>query len=47
VVHEHAGPGATLAERHPQRIQDERGAHVASQLPADHAAAVGVEDEGE
>jgi hypothetical protein len=35
------------AERHLQRVHDERGAHVARELPADHAAAVGVEHERE
>ena len=41
------GAGAALAERHPQRVEDEGGAHVTGQLPADDAAAVGVQDEGE
>jgi hypothetical protein len=41
--------GARLAprERHPQRVEDQIGAHVGRQLPADQAAAVGVDDERE
>ena len=34
-------------QRHPQRVQNERGAHVAGELPADDPAAVGVDDERE
>jgi hypothetical protein len=41
------GAGRALAERHPQRVEDEGGAHVRRQLPADDAAAAGVDDEGE
>jgi hypothetical protein len=40
------GAGAALMQRHPQRVQDERGAHVPGELAADHAPAVGVDDEG-
>jgi len=40
------GAGPTLAERHPQRIEDEVGAHVGCQLPADDSAAEGVDHEG-
>jgi hypothetical protein len=48
VVHErHIGAGAALAERHPQRVEHERGAHVRRQLPAHDAAAVGVDHERE
>ena len=41
--------GARLAarERHPQRVEHEVGAHVTGELPADNAAAVDVDDEGE
>jgi hypothetical protein len=41
--------GAALAsrERHPQRVEDERGAHVRRELPADDAAAVDVDHERE
>jgi hypothetical protein len=41
------GAATALMQRHPQRVQDERGARVPGDLPADHAPAVGVEDEGE
>jgi hypothetical protein len=34
-------------QRHPQSVEDERGAHVARELPADDLAAVGVDDEAE
>jgi hypothetical protein len=48
VVHERdVGAGAALAERHPQRVEHQGGAHVAGELPADDAAAVGVDDERE
>jgi hypothetical protein len=48
VVHERdGGAGLALAERHPQRVEDQRGAHVAGELPADDPAAVGVDDERE
>src|SRR3954464_8860277 len=39
--------GVALVDRHPQRVQDELGAHVRCELPADDPAAVGVQDEGE
>ena len=42
-----SAPRAALAERHPQRVEDEVGAHVAGELPADDLAAVGVEHERE
>jgi hypothetical protein len=41
------GAGAALPERHPQRVEHERGAHVGGELPADHLAAEGVDHEGE
>jgi hypothetical protein len=48
VVHERdVGAGAAPAERHPQRVEDQGGAHVRRELPAHHAAAVGVDDERE
>jgi len=48
VVHERdVGAGAALAERHPQRVEDQRGAHVAGQLPAHHAPRAGVDHERE
>jgi hypothetical protein len=48
VVHQgDVGPLVALAEGHPQRVEDQRGAHVRRQLPADDPAAVGVDDERE
>ena len=41
------GAGPALMQRHPERIEHEVGAHVAGELPADHAAREGVEDERE
>ena len=41
------GAGAALAERHPQGVEDEVGAHVRGELPADDHPAVGVEHERE
>jgi hypothetical protein len=41
------GAGAALMQRHPRRVEDQRGAHVAGELPADDPAAVGVDDERE
>jgi len=39
MVHERdVGAIPALAERHPQRVEHERGAHVAGELPADDAA---------
>jgi hypothetical protein len=35
------GSRLTLVQRHPQRVQDECGAHVARELPPDDPAAVG------
>jgi hypothetical protein len=48
VVHE-LDVGARLAagQRHPQRVQDEVGAHVARELPAHHAPGEDVDDEAE
>jgi hypothetical protein len=39
--------GAAAVERHPQGVEDEVGAHVAGELPADDHAAVCVEHERE
>jgi hypothetical protein len=41
------GAGSAARERHAQRIEDEVGAHVARELPADDPAGVDVDDEGE
>jgi len=41
------GARAALAERHLERVEDEVGAHVAGELPADDRPAVGVEHERE
>jgi hypothetical protein len=41
------GAAAVLAERHPQHVEDEVGAHVRGKLPADDHAAEGVDHEGE
>jgi hypothetical protein len=41
------GAGRAQAERHPQRVGDELGAHARRELPADDLAAVGVDDEAE
>ena len=41
------GAGGAGSERHPQRIEDEVGAHVGGELPADDLAREGVDDEGE
>ena len=38
-----AGPAG--AQRHPERVEDEVGAHVRRELPADHAAAGNVDHE--
>src|SRR3954469_12562792 len=46
VMHQRdVGPPPTLAERHPQRVEHQGGAHVTGELPADDPAAVGVDDE--
>jgi hypothetical protein len=37
------GARAASVERHPERVEDEIGAHVAGALPADDHPAVGVE----
>jgi hypothetical protein len=48
MVHQRdVGARAALGERHPQRVQDEIGAHVAGELPADDHAAVDVNHERE
>ena len=41
--------GAVLAgtERHSERVEHQRGAHVAGELPTDHAAAERVQHERE
>jgi hypothetical protein len=39
--------GAAAMERHPQRVQQEVGAHMRGELPADDHPAVGVEHERE
>jgi hypothetical protein len=41
------GAASALVQRHPQGVKNERGAHVAGELPADDPAAVGVDDERE
>lgn len=41
------GAMLALAEGHAQGVEDEVGAHVGGQLPADDLAGEGVEDEGE
>ena len=41
----HVGTGRAAAERHPQGVQHEAGAHAGGQLPADDPAAVGVQHE--
>src|SRR5438445_3143665 len=41
------GAGAALAERHLERVEDEIGAHVRRELPADDLAAVRVDHERE
>lgn len=39
--------GSALGERHPERVEHERGAHVGGKLPAHHAAAPNVEHEAQ
>jgi len=41
------GAGPALSERHPEGVEDEVGAHVIGELPADDRAAVGVDHERE
>jgi hypothetical protein len=41
------GARPALGERHFERVENERGAHVAGELPADDPAVVDVDDEGE
>jgi hypothetical protein len=43
----HVGTRSPPPERHLERVEHECGAHVRGELPAHHAAAVGVEHEGE
>jgi hypothetical protein len=48
VVHElDIGAVSATGQRHPQRVGDEIGAHVAGELPADDPPAEGVDDEAE
>jgi hypothetical protein len=41
------GSAAALTKRHLERVEDEIGAHVRSELPADDLAAEGVDHERE
>jgi hypothetical protein len=41
------GTAAALGERHLQRVENQRGPHVAGELPADDPAAEDVNDERE
>jgi hypothetical protein len=41
------GAGTAEVERHPQRVEDEVGAHVVGELPTDDHPAVDVDHEGE
>jgi hypothetical protein len=41
------GADGAAGERHPQRIEDEIGAHVAGELPADDAPGEDIDDEAE
>ena len=41
------GARPAAGERHPQRVEDQVGAHVARELPAHHAPGEDVDDEGE
>jgi len=41
------GPGLAGAERHPERVEDQIGARVTRELPADHTPAEHVDDERE
>jgi hypothetical protein len=48
VAHElDVGAAATASERGPQRVQDEVGAHVRRELPADGRPRPHVDDKGE
>jgi hypothetical protein len=48
VVHElEVGAWAAPVQRHAQRVEHQRGAHVPGELPADDPAAVGVQNERE
>jgi hypothetical protein len=47
-MHElHVSAGGSPRERHPQGVEDEVGAHVRRELPADDPPAVGIDDEAE
>jgi len=41
------GSGAALVKGHAERVEDEVGAHVGRELPADDATAERVDDKGE
>jgi hypothetical protein len=43
----HVGARVTGRERHPQRVQDQVGAHVVGELPAHDHPAVGIDHEAE
>ena len=48
MVHEFdVGAARTRRDGHPERVADQRGAHMRRELPADHAPAVDVDDEGQ
>ena len=48
MVHQRdVGAGPAHPERHFERVEHQRGAHVLRQLPANYHAAEGVDDEGE
>jgi hypothetical protein len=46
VLQRDLGARPALARRHPQRVEDQVGAHVAGELPTDDPAAERVDDEG-
>src|SRR5215207_3413355 len=43
----HVGAGVAASQRHPQRVENEVGAHVGDELPADDPAAERVDHEAE
>src|SRR4051794_586926 len=48
MVHQlHVRAARTRRDGHPQRVADQRGAHLRRELPAHHAAAEDVDDEGQ
>jgi len=47
VADEHERLGSAGAQRHAQRVEHQRGAHVSGQPPADHVATEHVDDEAE